>query len=191
MEELDAVTQSEWIPPPPVDAAADPEAAAAAAEEAAAAAAAAAEATPLTIDQSHEHYKREYVKYLQIYTKLVNAHDNMLHPQKRLDVEQLVKITMLRLVELRHLMVHWTPADEAIGGVLEAGAPAPWEYVALDDVLRDYHPPLSHGALDVPVPRFFKLDKHNIECKRKIEGYFQLVVGDDAGAMHGVLEKPY
>jgi hypothetical protein len=46
-----------------------------------------------------------YLRYLQVLRKLELAYDQMVHPQKRLDMKRALEACMGRLLEVRHWMV--------------------------------------------------------------------------------------
>jgi hypothetical protein len=48
---------------------------------------------------------------LQIFQKLEASYDGMVHPQKRIDVKQVLEVVMIRIVELKHLLVKWNPPN--------------------------------------------------------------------------------
>ncbi len=49
-----------------------------------------------------------YIKYIQIFRKLETAYDQMVHPQKRLDMKKALEGCMGRMLEIRHWMVSST-----------------------------------------------------------------------------------
>jgi hypothetical protein len=50
---------------------------------------------PVTPAQAFQHYAALYVKYVQIFRKLEAAYDNMVHPQKRLDVKSVLEMVQV------------------------------------------------------------------------------------------------
>lgn len=62
-----------------------------------------------------------YIKYLQILRKLEAAYDQMVHPQKRLDMRKALEACIGRLLEIRHWMVS---APNCHAGPLEGLAAA-------------------------------------------------------------------
>jgi len=115
-----------------------------------------------------------------VFQKLESCYDQMLHPQKRSDVLVVLELVMLRVVELRHLMVKWNPprAD------MQPPAPLPemsfpCEYVNLSDVLEDMK--LPPETLEVPVPRYFR--ENNAAAQklrdRLLSGYCKLKHGEE------------
>ena len=124
-----------------------------------------------------QHYGQLYVRYMQIFKKLEECYDCMVHPQKRMDVLKVLKITMARVVELKHRLVKWNPTNPDVGD-----PPFPWEYIDLDEILVDLKLPPS--TVDVPIPNYFVEDNiAEIRSRNKlVEGYMKL--------KHGI-EKKY
>ena len=50
---------------------------------------------PVTAAQAFQHYAALYVKYVQIFRKLEAAYDNMVHPQKRMDVKGVLELVQV------------------------------------------------------------------------------------------------
>lgn len=53
-------------------------------------------------------YAHLYVKYIQCYKFLEDAYDQLIHPQKRVLLKEMLESTMLRLVEVKSVSVHAT-----------------------------------------------------------------------------------
>ena len=86
-----------------------------------------------------------YVRYLQVFRKLENAYDQMVHPQKLVDMKKSLEACMGRLLEVRHWLVK-----------LNKGT----DFLNIDDILVDLKP--TPDELEVPVPRYFKLDNQRV-----------------------------
>ena len=56
--------------------------------------------------ETFSYFAHMYIKYLQIFKRLEESYDNMVHPQKRIDVKDVLETTMTRLVQLRHMLVY-------------------------------------------------------------------------------------
>jgi MoxR-like ATPase len=143
----------------------------------------------VNISGSFQHFARLYIKYLQIFRKLEQCYDSMVHPQKRLDVKVVLELVMQRVIQLKHLLVKWNPPRAE----LQPKPPAPeiffpWEYVNLDDILADLKMPPE--ALEVPVPAFFREDNASaLKLRDKmISGYMQLKHGSDSIPLEEDLE---
>lgn len=128
-----------------------------------------------SILEAFQHYACLYIKYLQIFERLEECYDQMVHPQKRIDVKQVLEIVMARVVELKHDLVKWNPPNPSIQTKPERNFP--WEYVNLDDILVDLK--LPPETLEVPVPHYFLEDQGNVLKKRDrlIKGYMKLKLG--------------
>mmetsp|Transcript_33907 Transcript_33907/g.75181 ORF Transcript_33907/g.75181 Transcript_33907/m.75181 type:complete len:829 (-) Transcript_33907:621-3107(-) len=83
-----------------------------------------------------------YIKYIQILRKLETAYDQMVHPQKRLDMRKALESCIGRMLEIRHWMVK-----------LNRGL----DFISLDDILVDLK--LTPEVLEVPVPKYFIEDR--------------------------------
>ena len=112
--------------------------------------------------EAFQHYACLYIKYMQIFRKLEACYDNMIHPQKRLDVKHVLQAVMGRVMELKLMLVRWNPPNpDLVPPDSKTGAkfPFPWEYVNLDDILVDLK--LPPATLEVPVPKYFVEDRIN------------------------------
>ena len=93
---------------------------------------------PANIIQAFQHFACLYIKYMQIFKRLEECYDCMVHPQKCDDVLSMLKLVIRRVVELKHALVKWNPPNKdvqnTVGGIDEN---FPWEYVNLDDILVD------------------------------------------------------
>jgi len=78
-----------------------------------------------------------YVKYIQIFRKLEECYDQVVHPQKRRILRHVLDGTMGRILELKNEMV-----------LLEYS-----EYHYLDDVLSDLK--LTPNDIEIPIPKYF------------------------------------
>jgi len=98
-----------------------------------------------------QHFALLYIKYLQIYRKLEDCHDQMVHPQKRRNIRKVLKSTMVRILELKQQLIFYNPRTKN-------------RFVALDEVLTDLK--LNPETVEWKVPRYFLGDK---ECREEIE----------------------
>jgi hypothetical protein len=139
---------------------------------------------PTSIAQTFQHLACLYIKYLQIFRRLEQCYDGMVHPQKRLAVLKVLELVMRRVVELKHSLVKYNPPNPAVRR--PAGKPEktfPWEYVNLDDVLVDLK--LPPETLDVPVPRYFREDSRDARAIRDkiVAGFMQVRHGVESIAL--------
>lgn len=86
----------------------------------------------------------------------------MVHPQKRIDVKQVMEVVTTRVVELKHDLVKWNPPNPDVQTQPERSFP--WEYVNLDDILVDLK--LPPETLEIPVPKSF-VEDHAEELLRR------------------------
>ncbi len=134
---------------------------------------------PLDQMDAFQHYACLYIKYLQIFRSLSDAYDNIVHPQKRLDLRLVLDSVMARTVELKHILVYWnnTGGDSGRNPDVAQDQPFAWEYVHMDDLLVDLK--LPPETLEVAIPSYFveeRAEQHN-RRDRLIEGYSNLKLG--------------
>ena len=138
-------------------------------------------AAKVPVDQidAFQHYACLYIKYLQIMRQLDGTYDDIVHPQKRLDLRLVLDSVMARVVELKHLLVYWNNTGGEMGRNPDVAQDQPfaWEYVHMDDILVDLKLPPS--TLDVPIPSCFTEEREDQTAKRDklIEGYSHLKLG--------------
>lgn len=133
---------------------------------------------PASILEAFQHFACLYIKYMQIFKRLEECYDAMVHPQKRIDVKNALEVVMCRVLELKHLLVKWNPPNPDVKDP-EAERAFPWEYVNLDDILVDLK--LPPETLEVPVPRYF-IEDHSTEIRnreRLVQGYMNLKLQKD------------
>ncbi len=53
------------------------------------------------------HYSILYIKYIEVYKKLEDCYDQMVHPQKRILLKEMLENTMVRLVEVKYELVKY------------------------------------------------------------------------------------
>ncbi|GAB9473630.1 Dynein regulatory complex protein 11 [Globisporangium polare] len=130
-----------------------------------------------SIVEAFQHYACLYIKYIQILKRLADCYDQMVHPQKRIDVKQVMEVVTTRVVELKHDLVKWNPPNPDVATVPERSFP--WEYVNLDDILVDLK--LPPETLEIPVPKSFVEDhaEELLRRERLVKGYMKLKHGVD------------
>eukprot|EP00696_Hemimastix_kukwesjijk_P020327 gnl/Hemi2/9938_TR3446_c0_g1_i1.p1 gnl/Hemi2/9938_TR3446_c0_g1~~gnl/Hemi2/9938_TR3446_c0_g1_i1.p1 ORF type:complete len:833 (-),score=277.98 gnl/Hemi2/9938_TR3446_c0_g1_i1:123-2621(-) len=82
-----------------------------------------------------------YIRYLDIYKKLEECYDQILHPQKLVLIRSCLDSTMGRVLEMKERLQWISNTD----------------YVPLDEVLLDMK--LTPQALEIPMPRYFLEEK--------------------------------
>ncbi|XP_030640603.1 dynein regulatory complex protein 11 [Chanos chanos] len=85
-----------------------------------------------------------YVRYIQVFRELVEAHDQIVHPQKRQIIREVLDGVMGRVLELKNEMVEKEYS----------------EYHYMDDVLIDLK--LTPDFLEIPIPRYFIRERHKV-----------------------------
>ncbi|KND02216.1 uncharacterized protein SPPG_02701 [Spizellomyces punctatus DAOM BR117] len=92
---------------------------------------------PKDREAAFQHLALLYVKYIQIFRRLEEAYDQIVHPQKRRLMKDVVLATMGRILELKHKMVELELTD----------------FFNFGDILLDLK--LTPDDLRIPVPRCF------------------------------------
>ncbi|XP_039182165.1 dynein regulatory complex protein 11 isoform X7 [Crotalus tigris] len=110
-----------------------------------------------------------YIKYVQIFHNLESAYDQIVHPQKRLIIRQVLDGVMGRILELKNEMVE-----------LEYS-----EYHYFDDILQDLK--LSPDNIEIPIPRYFIKEKIKV-LKERERILAQIML--DAGMYEDEPKKP-
>uniref|UniRef100_A0A8C0G8G8 IQ motif containing with AAA domain 1 n=1 Tax=Chelonoidis abingdonii TaxID=106734 RepID=A0A8C0G8G8_CHEAB len=90
-----------------------------------------------------------YIKYVQIFCNLETVYDQIVHPQKRLVIRQVLEGVMGRILELKNEMVE-----------LENS-----EFHYFDDILQDLK--LSPEHIEIPIPRYFIKEKVKVLRERE------------------------
>ena len=131
-----------------------------------------------------------YIKYLQIFRKLEVAYDQMVHPQKLIDMKKALEACMGRMLEVRTAPGCFVPGDWSVPSTQahlapESRSPVPnelacmqvrhWlvklnkgvDFMNIEDILVDLK--LTPEELELPVPKYFKLDRakvtpHSARC---------------------------
>uniref|UniRef100_A0A8C3S6H6 IQ motif containing with AAA domain 1 n=1 Tax=Chelydra serpentina TaxID=8475 RepID=A0A8C3S6H6_CHESE len=90
-----------------------------------------------------------YIKYVQIFCNLETAYDQIVHPQKRLVIRQVLEGVMGRILELKNEMVEVENS----------------EFHYFDDILQDLK--LSPEHIEIPIPRYFIKEKLKVLRERE------------------------
>merc|ERR1711988_456968 len=96
------------------------------------------------------------------------------------DVLVVLEMVMQRVIELKHMLVKWSPPRASLQPPPPAPEqPFPWEYPNLDDILVDLK--LPPETLEVPVPSYFKENEsHAMRLRDKmISTYMRLKLMKD------------
>ena len=108
-------------------------------------------------EERFSHCAVLYIKYIEIYRKLEECYDQIVHPQKRIFIKKVLESTICRICELKKYLTFYNMREGSI-------------YVHLDGLLFDlkYDP----SVIEIPVPRYFKEDDQipiDIVFKDKVE----------------------
>uniref|UniRef100_H2YYL2 IQ motif containing with AAA domain 1 n=1 Tax=Ciona savignyi TaxID=51511 RepID=H2YYL2_CIOSA len=90
-----------------------------------------------------------YIKYVQIFRKLESSYDQVVHPQKRRILRQVLDGTMGRLLEVKDEMVN-----------LEFS-----EFHYFDDILSDLK--LTPNDIEIPIPKYFLHERKKVLQERE------------------------
>ncbi|KAJ8403244.1 hypothetical protein AAFF_G00354610 [Aldrovandia affinis] len=92
-----------------------------------------------------------YVSYVRIFKQLEEAYDQMVHPQKRRVIRDVLDGVMGRVLELKNEMVEKEFS----------------EYHYMDDVIQDLK--LTPADIEIPIPRYFRNEQNRVlQEKRKM-----------------------
>lgn len=105
--------------------------------------------TPL---RTFQHYACLYIKYIDIFRKLEECYDQIVHPQKRILLRTILEANIIRMCELRETLVFFNPRAKSI-------------YINLDDILMDLK--TDPRELEIPIPRYFLEDNRRDMERRK------------------------
>lgn len=73
-----------------------------------------------------QYYAALYIRYLQNYRQLEDAFDQMVHPQKRILLKQMLDNTMVRMCEVKQNIVRYSTHTNIIQS----------DYVNIDEILQ-------------------------------------------------------
>ena len=109
------------------------------------------------LEERFSHFAVLYIKYIEIYRKLEECYDQMVHPQKRIFIKKVLESTICRICEMKRYLIAYNYRPGSI-------------YIHLDGLLFDlkYDP----SVIEIPVPRYFKEDdniKVNLVFTEKVE----------------------
>lgn len=109
------------------------------------------------MEERFSHFAVLYIKYIEIYRKLEECYDQIVHPQKRIFIKKVLESTICRICEIKKQLITFNYREGSI-------------YVHLDGLLFDlkYDP----SVIEIPVPRYFKEDDQipvDVKFKDKVE----------------------
>merc|ERR1712083_884167 len=95
------------------------------------------------LEERFSHFAVLYIKYIEIYRRLEECYDQMVHPQKRIFIKKVLESTITRISEMKRYLIAYNYRPGSI-------------YIHLDGLLFDlkYDP----SVIEIPVPRYFKED---------------------------------
>jgi hypothetical protein len=130
----------------------------------------------ITWNDAFQHYAILYIRYLQIFRKLEDCYDQIVHPQKRRDIRLSLECVMARMCQVKAELVKFGPDG------------CQSDFLNLDELLLDLK--LSPSALEVPIPRYFKeVNRDNDEENQKRDALAKMLEehgiagGEDDGPM--------
>jgi len=89
-------------------------------------------------------YSNLYIDYIECYKKLEYAYDQMVHPQKRRLLREMLDKTILRMLELKREMISFNVDTASVGS----------DFINLDEMLFELK--ILPERFEIPVPRYFK-----------------------------------
>ncbi|CAK8678578.1 unnamed protein product [Clavelina lepadiformis] len=113
-----------------------------------------------------------YIKYIQILRKLESCYDQIVHPQKRRVLRQVLDGTMGRLLEVKNEMV-----------TLEFS-----EFHYFDDILSDLK--LTPNDIEIPIPKYFLHERKKVlKDREQLLGKILAKMGPSSKAMDKEAKK--
>ena len=91
---------------------------------------------------SFQHFSFLYIRYVQIFKNLEDCYDQHCHPQKRLDIKEVLESVMGRILEIKEYLVK-------LSG---------FKFINFDDILVDLK--LIPETLELPVQEILKNNRH-------------------------------
>eukprot|EP00286_Rhodomonas_abbreviata_P017348 CAMPEP_0181334596 /NCGR_PEP_ID=MMETSP1101-20121128/26353_1 /TAXON_ID=46948 /ORGANISM="Rhodomonas abbreviata, Strain Caron Lab Isolate" /LENGTH=391 /DNA_ID=CAMNT_0023444601 /DNA_START=334 /DNA_END=1506 /DNA_ORIENTATION=+ len=88
-------------------------------------------------EEAFQHFSYLYIKYVQIFKNLEDCYDQHVHPQKRIDIKDVLEAVIGRMLEIKGYLV-------TLKGL---------KFINFDDILVDLK--LIPETLELPVPRYF------------------------------------
>jgi len=88
-------------------------------------------------EEAFQHFSYLYIKYVQIYKNLEDCYDQHVHPQKRIDIKEVLEAVIGRMLEIKQYLIK-------LSGL---------KFINFDDILVDLK--LIPETLELPVPRYF------------------------------------
>ena len=104
-----------------------------------------------------QYYGALYLRYLEVYRELEDSFDQMVHPQKRVLMQEMLDNVIVRMCELKQNVIRFsthTPNPQT-------------DYVNLDDILMELK--LTPKALAVPLPRHYAEPNQRDETIKAIQ----------------------
>lgn len=119
-----------------------------------------------------------YIKYIDIYKKLEECYDQLVHPQKRVLLKEMLENVIVRMCETKAVILifpehKWYPKREISSNLQQVvkyntqhDATLRSDYPNLDELVMDLK--LTPDCLDIPIPRYFReedkkrLDERNL-----------------------------
>jgi len=99
-------------------------------------------------------YSHLYVNYVRCYKSLEDCYDQVVHPQKRILLKDMLESTMLRVVELKLNLIRYNTATNSVRS----------EYINLDEFLLEMR--MRPSEIEMHIPRYFIHDRNDDKSKR-------------------------
>jgi IQ and AAA domain-containing protein len=93
-----------------------------------------------------QYYAGLYIRYVQTYRVLEDSYDQMIHPQKRMLMKQMLDNCIVRMCEVKQNVIKYSTSTQVVQA----------DFINFDEILMEMK--LTPKALKIPLPRFF-LDK--------------------------------
>jgi SpoVK/Ycf46/Vps4 family AAA+-type ATPase len=128
----------------------------------------------ITWEDAFQHYACLYIRYIQIYRKLEDCYDQVVHPQKRRDVKVALEVVMARLCQVKSELVKFGFEGQQS------------DFVNLDEYLLDLK--LVPVDLELPIPRYFQIPNRDDDEENKKRDLVEKCL-DEHGGFPGNVEE--
>lgn len=95
-------------------------------------------------EEKFSHFSLLYIKYVDIYRKMEACYDQIVQPQKRIEIKPVLELLIIRLLDVKERMIDFNRRPHST-------------LVHLDDILMDLK--LDPKCLELPVPRWLRDDE--------------------------------
>eukprot|EP01084_Bolivina_argentea_P213975 363305_1 len=114
-------------------------------------------------NEAYDRFCILYIRYLQIFREIEESYDQIVHPQKRRDIKEILDVVMVRMLEIKRKAIQYSFYPGSC-----------WNYISMDKYLSQLQLSLNSNKsdLDLIVPKYFLeedlVDEDRLELLEKI-----------------------